>query len=124
MEKLWSYKGNILGWVDIRSLNGAEDKRRTIRYLAKYFNKSFNSTKIEKNKHIWGYSIKTLNKPITEKFSAMVSLENLLKDFSNNYEITYSTSYPLFIDGVEVSKRIYIDMYKKGINDGSINNIK
>ena len=122
LEKLWSYKGKILGWVDIRSLDGADDKRRTIKYLAKYFNKSFNSTKIEKNKHIWGYSIKTLDKPITEKFEAMISIENLIKDFSNDYEITYSTSYPLFIDGVEVSKRIYFDMYRKGINDGNIDN--
>ena len=116
-EKLWSYKGKILGWVDIRSLDGANDKRKIIKYLAKYFNKSFDSTKLDKNKHIWGYSIKTLDKPIIEKFSAMLSLESLLKDFSKDYEITYSSSYSLFIDGVEVSKRIYIDMYRKGIND-------
>ena len=122
LEKLWSYKGKILGWVDIRTLDGAEDKRRTIKYLAKYFNKSFKSTKIEKNKHIWGYSIKTLDKPIIQKFEAMISLENLIKDFSEDYEITYSTSYPLFIDGIEVSKRIYFDMYRKGINDGNIDN--
>lgn len=116
-SKFWAYKGQILGFVDIRSIKTSDDKRRVIKYLAKYVSKDLDGTKIDADLHLWGYSRKTLDKPIIEKYEACISLEQLLKDFGKEYEITYISTYKNFIDGVEVGMTNYFDMYKKNIND-------
>lgn len=110
-EKLWSYKGNVLGWVDIRSINQDECRKCSL-YLATYLNKSMYETKIEKQKHLYGYSKRTLEKPIIDTFEEVMNIEQILRYFSD-FEVTYSGSYPIVYKDNEVGNMTYIDLYLK-----------
>ena len=68
---------------------------------------------------IYGYSNKTLNKPIEEKIYTRDSLEEVLKRFKN-YEITYSNSYAIgYRDwkGEHKGTVNYYDMKLKGCKE-------
>jgi len=112
LEKVWSYKRNNLGWVDIRSIN-KDDCRKCSLYLASYLNKAMYETKIEKEKHLYGYSKRTLKKPIEQKFETIQDIESILKDFTKEYELTYSSSYKLKINNDDITTITYMDLYKK-----------
>lgn len=112
LEKIWSYKGKNLGWVDIRSIN-RDDCRKCSLYLASYLNKAMYETKVEKEKHLYGYSKKSLKKPIEQKFETIESIESILKDFTQDYNLTYSSSYNLRIKEINVATMTYFDLYKK-----------
>lgn len=86
-KKYWKH-----GFVDIRSLN-QEGNTNIALYVATYIVKSLQDIELE-GYRIYGYSRKTLNKPIEEKLYTIDSIEEVLKPFKG-YEITYSNSYAI-----------------------------
>lgn len=114
LEKTWSYNKKNLGWVDIRSINKNECRKYSL-YLATYLNKSMYVTEIEKQKHLYGYSRKNLLKPIEEKYEVDMDLENLIKDFMSEYDLTFTNSYSInHENGYSPGTITYLDFYKKG----------
>lgn len=114
LEKTWSYNKKNLGWVDIRSINKNECRKYSL-YLATYLNKSMYVTEIEKQKHLYGYSRKNLLKPVEEKYEVDMDLEDLIKDFISEYDLTFTNSYSInHENGYSPGTITYLDFYKKG----------
>lgn len=91
----WTYIGNVLGFVDIRSV---VDSVKYAKYIIKYMTKD--NDVVATNKHIYGYSRKTLQRPHKEIFNTKLTLEEILQHFkdgtveySSNYEIEYGYNY-------------------------------
>lgn len=109
-EKLWSYKGNVLGWVDIRSLNKGDLTKYSL-YIAKYISKAMTGV-VAENKHIYGYSKRTLEKPVQERYLTDETLENILKKYTD-YEVRYSGNYKIEYSASEDITVSYFNMYLK-----------
>ncbi|WP_283696388.1 rolling circle replication-associated protein [Clostridium perfringens] len=91
-EKYWNY-----GFVDIRNLD-QEGNTNIALYVSCYIVKDLLDKQLE-GYRVYGYSRKTLNKPITSKIYDDRSLEELLKDFNKNYEFKYTNNYDIgYID--------------------------
>lgn len=86
-SKYWGH-----GFIDIRSLS-QEDNTNIALYVSVYITKSLELTNLE-GYRVYGYSNKTLNKPLILTFTDNRSLEETLKDFKD-YKITYSNSYKI-----------------------------
>ncbi|MBU5453879.1 rolling circle replication-associated protein [Caproiciproducens sp. MSJ-32] len=107
-NKYWGF-----GFVDIRSLN-QEDNTNIALYVATYITKSMENRELE-GYRIYGYSRKTLDKPIEVKMYTKDSIETILSQFEG-YEITYSNSYPIgYTDwkGDHIGKVNYYDLKKE-----------
>ena len=112
-KKYWKY-----GWVDIRSLD-QEDNTNIALYVATYIVKSMENLELE-GYRVYGYSHKTLNKPIQEKIYTTDSIEDVLKRYSNDYKITFSNSYKIgYVDykGDHIGTVSYFDLNKKEYPD-------
>ncbi|MFU7517647.1 hypothetical protein [Clostridium sp. HCS.1] len=85
--KYWKY-----GFVDIRQLN-QEGNTNIALYVATYITKSMENKELE-GYRIYGYSNKTLNKPIEEKIYTKDSIEEILSHFKG-YNIRFTNSYSI-----------------------------
>lgn len=101
-NKYWPY-----GFVDIREL-GQEENTNVALYVSEYITKSMQNKNLE-GYRIYGYSHKTLNKPIIETSYTTESTEEILNKYKN-YKINYINSYDIG----------YID-YKSKAHKGIIN---
>lgn len=107
-KRYWNY-----GWVDIRALD-QEDNTNIALYVATYIVKSMENLDLE-GYRVYGYSRKTLNKPIEEKIYTTESIEDVLKRYKG-YTITFSNSYKIgYRDykGDHVGTVTYLDMKLK-----------
>lgn len=86
-NKYWKY-----GFVDIRQLH-KEGNTNIALYVATYITKSMENRELE-GYRIYGYSNKTLDKPIEEKIYTKESIEDILKRFSN-YDVKFTNSYSI-----------------------------
>ena len=86
-KKYWKY-----GYVDIRSLNQEENTNIAL-YVSTYIVKSLGNKDLE-GYRVFGYSNKTLNKPIIEKYLDKRTLEEILEEYKD-YIITYNNSYEI-----------------------------
>jgi cadmium resistance protein CadD (predicted permease) len=111
-KRYWKY-----GFVDIRKLD-QEGNTNIALYVATYITKSMDNKELE-GYRIYGYSRKTLNKPIETKIYTRDSIEKVLKDFSE-YEIEFSNSYSIgYKDwrGDHIGKVNYYDLKLKESRD-------
>lgn len=91
-KKYWPY-----GFVDIRHLE-QEGNTNVALYVATYITKSMENKELE-GFRIYGYSTKTLIKPIEEKIYTRDSIEDILSLFKG-YSITFTNSYSIgYTDG-------------------------
>lgn len=107
--KYWNY-----GWVDIRHL-GQEDNTNVALYVATYIVKSLENMELE-GFRVYGYSRKTLDRPQEIKLYSKDSIEDILKQYSDDYKITFSNSYKIgYTDhrGNHVGTVSYIDLKLK-----------
>lgn len=104
-KKYWKY-----GFVDIRALN-QEGNTNIALYVATYIVKSLGNRDLE-GYRVFGYSNKTLNKPIIETYLDKRTLEEILKEFEG-YKVSYSNNYSIGYtkDGTDRKGNvIYFDM--------------
>ena len=104
-KKYWKY-----GFVDIRSLN-QEGNTNIALYVATYIVKSLGNRDLE-GYRVFGYSKKTLNKPIIETYLDKRPLEEILKEFEG-YKVSYSNNYSIGYtkDGTDRKGNVtYFDM--------------
>ena len=87
-QKYWKY-----GFVDIRSLD-QEGNSNIALYVSCYITKDLLDKTLE-GYRIYGYSNKTLNKPLVLNDYTDKKLEDIIKDFTKDYEITYTNSYEI-----------------------------
>lgn len=110
-SKYWKY-----GFIDIRAL-GQEGNTNIALYVSTYIIKSLGNRDLE-GYRIFGYSKKTLEKPIIEKYLDKRKLEEILKDYLN-YKLTYCNSYPIAYTSNGEEKKgnvLYYDFTKnKGV---------
>lgn len=108
-SKYWNY-----GIVDIRQLD-QEGNTNVALYISTYIVKSMENLELE-GYRVYGYSHKTLNKPFQEKIYTTNSIEDILKQYSKDYKITFSNSYKIgYTDykGQHIGTVSYIDMQLK-----------
>ena len=104
-KKYWKY-----GFVDIRALD-QEGNTNIALYVATYIVKSLGDRDLE-GYRVFGYSNKTLNKPIIETHLDKRSLEDILKEYKE-YKVSYSNNYCIGYtkDGEERKGNVtYFDM--------------
>ena len=110
-KKYWKY-----GFIDIRAL-GQEGNTNIALYVSTYIVKSLGNKNLE-GFRIFGYSNKTLEKPIIEKYLDKRKVEEILKDYLN-YKLTYCNSYPIAYTSNGEEKKgnvLYYDFTKnKGV---------
>lgn len=102
------------GFVDIRNL-GQEGNTNIALYVACYITKDLLNLKFE-GFRIYGYSNKTLDKPTIRTYYDDTTLEQLIEEFKDNYNVTYSNSYEIgyIKDGKEIKGTVtYLDMIEK-----------
>lgn len=107
-KKYWKY-----GWVDIRSLE-QEDNTNIALYVATYIVKSMENLDLE-GYRVYGYSRKTVDKPVERKIYTTNSLEDILKLYSKDYKIVFNNSYKIGYtkDGQEHKGIVsYLDLIK------------
>lgn len=85
VSRYWNY-----GYVDIRELN-QESNTNIALYVSTYIVKSLQDLNLE-GYRVYGYSRKTLEKPLEEKIYTKASLAQILNKFKE-YDITFSNSY-------------------------------
>ena len=85
-KKYWNY-----GFVDIRNLD-QECNTNIALYVSCYIVKDLLNKQLE-GYRIYGYSKKTLNKPITITLFDNRNIEELLKEFEKEYKLKYTNSY-------------------------------
>lgn len=123
LENYFSYKYWQYGYVFIRDLK-EEGNTNAALYVSVYITKAMQNKELE-GYRIYGYSKKTLNKPIEEKYYTTDSLEEILKNYTD-YNITFSNSYGIGYTnykGEHVGSVSYIDMIKENKNENrNINN--
>ena len=109
-EKYWSY-----GFVDIRNLD-QEGNTNIALYVSCYIVKDLLDKQLE-GYRVYGYSRKTLDKPTVSKIYDDRSLEELLKEFSSDYELKYTNSYDIgYLDKDNKEHKgivTYLDLLKK-----------
>ena len=103
----WTYKGAVLGWVDIRSIN--TDITKYSLYIAKYLTKDNNV--VAKDKHIYGYS-RNLKRPRKIAYLTKCTLEEILEHLKD-YNISYSTNYNIEYGYDYTAIVTYLNCYKK-----------
>ena len=111
MEHYWRY-----GFVDIRSFKQDENINIAL-YVSTYIIKSLKDANLE-GYRIYGYSHKTLEKPLEIRCYSKDSIIDLLNTF-DDYKIKYQSSYKVgFTDwrGERKGSVTYLDLYKKGDN--------
>ncbi|MBW4863034.1 MAG: hypothetical protein KZY55_08255 [Paeniclostridium sp.] len=104
-KKYWKY-----GFVDIRALN-QEGNTNIALYVSTYIVKSLEDRDLE-GYRVFGYSNKTLNKPIIETSLDKRPLDEILKQFKG-YKVSYSNNYSIgyIKDGEERKGNVtYFDM--------------
>lgn len=107
-KSYWKY-----GWVDIRSL-AQEDNTNIALYVSSYIVKSLKDVDLE-GYRIYGYSQKTLDKPIEEKIYSEVSVEQILSRYKD-YDLEFTNSYPIGYTnwkGNHLGNVTYFDLNKK-----------
>ncbi|XZL20583.1 rolling circle replication-associated protein (plasmid) [Clostridium perfringens] len=87
-KKYWNY-----GFLDIRNLE-QEGNTNIALYVSCYIVKDLLNKQLE-GYRVYGYSKKTLNKPIVSKIYDNRTIEILLKDFGEDYQLKYSSSYDI-----------------------------
>ena len=87
-KKFWKY-----GFVDIRHLE-QEDNTNIALYVSSYIVKSMENISLE-GYRVFGYSRKTLDKPIETKIYTRDGIESILKCFVEDFELKFSNSYPI-----------------------------
>ncbi|MGU8870486.1 rolling circle replication-associated protein [Clostridium perfringens] len=109
-EKYWPY-----GFVDIRNLD-QEGNTNIALYVSCYIVKDLLDKQLE-GYRVYGYSRKTLDKPTVSKIYDDRSLEELLKEFSSDYELKYTNSYDIgYLDKDNKEHKgivTYLDLVKK-----------
>ena len=108
-KKYWN-----LGFVDIRSLK-QEDNSNVALYVATYITKSMSIRELE-GYRVYGYSNKTLNKPVEVKLYTKDSIEEVLRMFSEKYDVAFTNSYPIGYEdwkGKHQGTVNYFDLKKK-----------
>ena len=109
-EKYWPY-----GFVDIRNLD-QEGNTNIALYVSCYIVKDLLDKQLE-GYRVYGYSRKTLDKPTVSKIYDDRSLEELLKEFSDDYELKYTNSYDIgYLDKDNKEHKgivTYLDLVKK-----------
>ena len=109
-EKYWPY-----GFVDIRNLD-QEGNTNIALYVSCYIVKDLLDKQLE-GYRVYGYSRKTLDKPTVSKIYDDRSLEELLKEFSSDYELKYTNSYDIgYLDKDNKEHKgivTYLDLLKK-----------
>lgn len=107
-KKYWKH-----GFVDIRRLE-AEGVTNIGLYVSVYITKSMENKDLE-GYRVYGYSKKTLNKPVAELSYTRDTLEKIMKEYSTEYEVKYSNKYEIGFDDYRHKKGTvnYLDMYKK-----------
>lgn len=114
-KKYWRH-----GIVDIRCLKD-EDNTNIALYVSSYIVKSLKDVDLE-GYRIYGYSQKTLEKPIEEKVYSEASVEQILSRYED-YELKFTNSYPIgYTDwkGNHLGNVTYFDLNKrKCINNES-----
>lgn len=109
-KKYWQY-----GFVDIRNLD-QEGNTNIALYVSCYIVKNLLDKQLE-GYRVYGYSRKTLNKPITSKTYDDRSLEELLKAFEEEYQLKYTNSYAIgYLDKDNKEHKgivTYLDLIKK-----------
>lgn len=109
-EKYWGY-----GYVFIRSLS-QEGNTNVALYVSVYITKSLENKELE-GYRIYGYSHKTLNKPIERRTYTNECIEDILSNFKG-YEIKFSNSYGIgYTDykGEHIGTVLYLDL-KENLN--------
>lgn len=119
-SKYWSYKKQVLGFIDIRKLD--QECNNIALYVSTYLTKSLENTDLE-GFRVYGYSSKTMDKPIIAKYTDDRSIEEILKDYCETYKVTYMSSYEVGYKnkcGKEIKgKCLYIDFIKKVGNENN-----
>lgn len=87
-EKYWQY-----GFVDIRNLD-LEGNTNIALYVSCYIVKDLLDKQLE-GYRIYGYSKKTLNKPTITTIFDNRTIEELLKEFNQQYELKYTNNYDI-----------------------------
>ena len=109
-EKYWPY-----GFVDIRNLD-QEGNTNIALYVSCYIVKDLLDKQLE-GYRVYGYSRKTLDKPTVSKIYDDRSLEELLKEFSSDYELKYTNRYDIgYLDKDNKEHKgivTYLDLLKK-----------
>jgi hypothetical protein len=108
-KRYWSY-----GFVDIRELK-QESNTNVALYVSTYIVKSIEDLNLE-GYRVYGYSRKTLQKPIEEKIYTKANVEQILSQYKD-YEVTFSSSYRIgYSDWKGDHKGIvtYLDLKLKG----------
>ncbi len=109
-KKYWRH-----GFIDIRNLD-QEDNTNIALYVSCYIVKDLLNKQLE-GYRVYGYSKKTLNKPIIATTYDDRSIEELLKDFGEDYQLKYSNSYDVGYttkDNQEHKGKVtYLDLIKR-----------
>lgn len=107
-KKYWKY-----GFVDIRRLD-SEGVTNIGLYVSVYITKSMENKELE-GYRIYGYSNKTLKKPTEELSYTRDTLEEILREYSTEYDVRYSSKYKIGFEDYCHKKGIvnYLDLYEK-----------
>ncbi|HII4424974.1 TPA: rolling circle replication-associated protein [Clostridium perfringens] len=109
-KKFWSY-----GFVDIRSLD-QEGNSNIALYVSCYIVKDLLDKQLE-GYRVYGYSRKTMNKPIVQTIYDDRELEEIISDYKERYELKYTNSYKIgYIDkenNDHIGTTTYLDFIKK-----------
>ena len=100
-RKYWKH-----GFVDIRNL--AEEGNTNVGlYISTYIVKSLENTDME-GFRVYGYSNKTLEKPVETKYFTHCTIEEILSQYKDNYNFRYANNYKIG----------YADF--KGVHEGNV----
>lgn len=108
-NKYWRY-----GFVDIRNLK-QENNTNIALYVACYITKDLLNLKFE-GYRIYGYSNKTLDKPTIKTYYDYTTLEELIDEFKEDYDVTYTNSYDIGYtkNGKDIKGIVtYLDLIEK-----------
>ncbi|MDM0979034.1 rolling circle replication-associated protein (plasmid) [Clostridium perfringens] len=109
-KKYWKH-----GFLDIRNLE-QEGNTNIALYVSCYIVKDLLDKQLE-GYRVYGYSKKTLNKPIVSKIYDDRSIESLLNDFYKEYELKYTNSYDIsYLDRSNIEHKgivTYFDLIKR-----------
>lgn len=111
-KKYWQH-----GFIDIRNLE-SEGNTNIALYISCYIVKDMLDINLN-GYRVYGYSNKTLVKPIESKIYDNRSIEELLHEYSKDFYITFNNSYPIgYRDyrGNHTGTINYFDLVKKNSN--------
>lgn len=92
-ENQFSKKYWKKGFVDIRNLKQEENTNIAL-YVSCYITKDLLDKQLEVYR-IYGYSNKTINKPLIYTDYTDKSIKEVIKDFKDEFDISYSSSYEI-----------------------------